>query len=194
MIRCWVVVAFALLAHVPARGQDAFALIQALNTEILASRSATATLEKWCRDHRLSTDPTIVARAIPGVGKAPTPEQRQRLEISEQEDVRYRRVQLQCGERVLSIAENWYVPGRLTADMNRLLDTTTTPFGRVVQPLEPYRRTFASRMLWSPADAPMPDALFEHRAVLYTRDNRPFSEVYEIYQRDVLAFIPRPRG
>jgi hypothetical protein len=28
----------------------------------------------------------------------------------------------------------------------------------------------------------------EHRAVLYTKDNRPFSEVREVYQRGVLAF------
>ena len=35
---------------------------------------------------------------------------------------------------------------------------------------------------------PIPDALFEHRAVLYTREHQPFSEVHEVYQRDVLAF------
>jgi hypothetical protein len=94
-------------------------------------------------------------------------------------------------KRGAAIAENWYVPGRLTPEMNRLLDTTTTPFGRVVQALEPYRRTFASKMLWSSAASPSPpEALFEHRAVLYTRDNKPFSEVYEIYQRDLLAFLP----
>jgi hypothetical protein len=189
----WLIsVALACLALAPAGAQaprEAFAIVEALSADILASRSATTTLENWCRDRRLAADPTVVARAIPGVGKAPTSEQRQRLDISADEDVRYRRVQLQCGARVLSIAENWYVPSRLTADMNRLLDTTETPFGRVVRPLEPYRRTFASKMLWSPeAASSIPDALFEHRAVLYTRDHRPFSEVYEIYQRDLLAF------
>ena len=37
----------------------------------------------------------------------------------------------------------------------------------------------------------IPAALFEHRAVLYTRDHKPFSEVSEVYQRQVLAFPPR---
>jgi hypothetical protein len=103
----------------------------------------------------------------------------------------------------LSEAENWYVPARLTEAMNRALQTTTTPFGRVVAPLEPYRETFAIDMLWSPlssqdANPPaagvkrleIPAALFEHRAILYTLDHAPFAEVRETYQRDAL---PSPR-
>ena len=43
---------------------EALALLETLNAEILASRSATFTLEKWCADHRLSgtAEPKIVAR------------------------------------------------------------------------------------------------------------------------------------
>jgi hypothetical protein len=119
--------------------------------------------------------------------------------------VKYRRVRLRCGQRVLSEADNWYVPGRLTEAMNQVLDTTDSPFGRVVQPLEPYRRTFSMKVLWSPlpkgwengGDRPsadgalaIPDALLEHRAVLYTKEHKPFSEVDEVYQRSVLAFAP----
>ena len=110
---------------------------------------------------------------------------------------------------MLSEAENWYVPSRLTAQMNRLLVTTDTPFGKAVQGLEPYRQTFDVRLLWSPlangwerqADQrppcaamgalAIPDALFEHRAILYTREHKPFAEVHEVYQRQVLAF-PAP--
>jgi hypothetical protein len=187
----------------------ALALIQTLNASILGSRSATLSLEQWCRDHGLAADATIVARPVPSVGQAPTAEQRKRLEVSATEDVKYRRVQLVCGTRVLSEAENWYVPGRLTPEMNRVLETTGTPFGRVIQPLDPYRVTFAVDLLWSPLPAgwerhsdvrqaetagelAIPGALFAHRAVLYTREHRPFSEVREIYQRDVLAFPPPP--
>src|SRR5205085_218797 len=60
------IAAIALLAGALARAQDlpawpdtfetrvqALALIQTLNAEILGSRSATATLERWCRDHKL---------------------------------------------------------------------------------------------------------------------------------------------
>jgi len=72
------------------------------------------------------------------------------------------------------------------------------PFGRAVQPLDPYRRTVSMKVLWAPGREragtgalPIPEALFEHRAVVYTRDGRPFSEVVEVYRRDVLAFGPR---
>jgi chorismate-pyruvate lyase len=181
---------------------EALALIQTLNAELLASRSATQTLEGWCRDHHLAEPPTIVARAIHVAQKPPDADQRKRLEVSATERVRYRRVELRCGAHTLSEADNWYVPGRLTPDMNRQLDTTQTPFGRVVAPLEPYRRTVAVRMLWTPlpdgwerqsrpADTTValtvPGSLFEHRAVLYTRDHKPFSEVVEVYQRPVLG-------
>jgi hypothetical protein len=187
---------------------EALALIQTLNAEILGSRSATLILEKWCRDHRLAEEPKILARVVTAINKAPTAEQRQRLEITGQDEVKYRRVQLRCGTRVLSEAENWYVSGRLTPDMNRLLETTDTPFGKAIESLEPYRRTFAVKLLWAPLPdgwergsgrlpsgssraLAIPDAVFEHRAVLYTRDHRPFSEVSEVYQRQILAFPPR---
>ena len=59
---------------------EALALIETLNAEILASRSATFTLEKWCADHRLSGDaePKIVARQGNDKAKPATLEQRQR--------------------------------------------------------------------------------------------------------------------
>jgi hypothetical protein len=141
-----------------------------------------------------------------GAAKAPTAEQRQRLQVPAEAEVRYRRVRLRCGERVLAEADNWYVPGVLTAEMNRVLDTTDAPFGKVVQPLGPYRQTIEVKVLWSPlpegweraAAAPkkdggslaIPEALFEHRAVLYTREHKAFSEVDEVYERQLLAFPP----
>src|SRR5580700_5664279 len=198
-----IAVAAAFAACVPAYAQEsppwpdtyvsrlqALALVETLNAEVLASRSATLTLEAWCRDHQLAKEPAIVAELVKGVSKDPTAEQRQRLHVTSQIEVKYRRVQLRCGNRILSEADNWYVPARLTAEMNRLLDTTGTPFGKVVQPLEPYRLTFAVRLLWAPlpegwergavpastataGTLSIPDALFEHRAVLYTREHEP---------------------
>ena len=185
---------------------QALALMQTLNAELLGSASATASLESWCRDHRLAIDPTIVARVVTSVTRLADTITRQRLEVGPADEVKHRRVQLRCGSRLLSVADNWYVPARLTREMNHLLETTETPFGKVVAPLEPYRRTFAVQLLWTPLPhgwehtvtalpgasgaLAIPAALFEHRAVLYTRANRPFSEVDEIYQRDVLAFPP----
>lgn len=166
-------------------GVDAYAQAQALNAQLLASRSATMTLETWCRDHHLADDPRIVARSIAGAQKPPTPDQRRRLDVGANDEVKYRHVELRCGSRVLSDADNWYVPARLTAEMNRQLDTTDTPFGKAVAPLEPIRETFAVRWLWTDSSQPMPPAIFEHRAVLYTKDHRPFSEVDEVYQRNL---------
>jgi chorismate-pyruvate lyase len=185
---------------------EALALMQTLNAEVLASRSATATLQAWCSDHQLAKDSTIVAEPVKGAAIAATAEQRQRLQVAPETEVRFRRVRLRCGNRVLSEANNWYVPDRLTEEMNRLLTTTETPFGKVVQSLSPYRQTFAVKILWSPlpdgwerGQGPkkggakvltIPAALFEHRAVLYTKEHRPFSEVDEIYQGQLLAFPP----
>ena len=184
------------------------ALIQTLNAELLTSRSATFILERWCETHRLAAIPRISARLIQGLSKEPTIEQRQRLQVTDQESINYRRVELRCGNRVLSAADNWYVPSRLTAEMNRLLDSTDTPFGKAIESLEPYRRTIGVNQLWTPlpegwegenvslpaatsGTLAIPDALFEHRAIVYSREHKPISEVNEFYQKQLLAFPPR---
>ena len=172
-----------------AASSEALTLAGALNEQILASRSATLVLESWCREHRLADDPRVMAHLIPGIVKAASPETRRRLGVAAGEPVKYRRVELRCGAHVLSDADNWYVPARLTAAMNRLLETTETPFGKAVVPLEPYRRTFAKTLFWTDRAQPMPDVLFEHRAVLYTRDGTPFSEVAEFYRRELLSWL-----
>src|SRR5262249_7847319 len=146
------------------------------------------------------------AEVVQDTAKIPSAEQRQRLQVNSRDEVKYRRVRLRCGSRVLLQADNWYVPSRLTAEMNRLLETTNTPFGKAGQPLEPYRQTFSVKVLWSPLPEgwelgamtsaatrgalPIPVELLEHRAVLYTREHKPFSEVDEFYQRELLAFPP----
>lgn len=191
---------------------EALALMQTLNASLLASRSATATLEKWCADHKMAPDPKIRARRVAGEEKPASAETRQRLGVDANEPVKYRRVQLMCGEHVLSEADNWYVPGRLSAQMNLALDTTDTPFGKAVAALEPYRRTIEMKIDWSPLPAgwesgavgsgagtfsgalATPWRLFEHTAILYGRDQRPFSEVHEGYTREVLDFPAPPAG
>jgi hypothetical protein len=201
---------------------EALALIESLNAEILSSSSATLTLERWCRDHALADPPQILAHRVDAAPAPPTAEVRSDLQLSPADPVRYRRVELTCGPHVLSVAENWYVPSRLTPEMNRLLDETQIPFGKVVLPFKPHRETLAVQQLWSPlpegwerqrspsssgapvakaAAAPLnvPPALFEHRAVLYTEAHVAIAEVREIYQRDLLDFpepqiasLPRP--
>jgi chorismate-pyruvate lyase len=188
---------------------EALALIETLNAELLTSSSATQVLERWCREHALAEPALIEAHRIESAQQAPSSTVRQDLQLRDGEAVRYRRVELSCGARVLSVAENWYVPDRLTDAMNRELEQTQTPFGKVVQPLHPHRETLAARMLWSPLPAGwetrpaavrgspadrmhLPAALFEHRAVLYASEHRAIAEVDEVYQRDLLAF-PEPQ-
>ncbi len=186
---------------------EALAVLQTLNADLLSHDSATLTLQRWCDVHHLASPPTIVASRVPGVDKPPTPEQRGELGVAANEVVRYRRVRLMCGPLVLSEADNWYVPARLTPEMNRLLESTDSPFGLVVQSLHFQRHTLSSTLLWLPlpagwemkapgarltgADQPMPSRLLEHRAVLTLPDGTPFSEVVETYTDKVLAF-PSP--
>lgn len=183
----------------------ALALVETLHGEILSSTSATATLEQWCRDHELARPPRIVARLNRGDAPPATAEQRRHLQVGAAERVVARSVDLRCGDVLLSKARNWYVPGRLTPEMNRLLETTEMPFGTVIRPLQPYRQTIAADVLWHPlppgweraapgasqqqaAALQMPEALFEHHAIVFARDRSPLSEVDEVYQRGVLSF------
>lgn len=187
---------------------EALALLETLNAKLLASHSATSTLDTWCADHKMASDPTIRAKFVAGAEKPVSLEQRQRLRIGEAEPVKYRRVELACGDHVLSEADNWYVPGRLSERMNKVLETTDTPFGRAVQDLKPIRQTFAVEIFWKPladgwelgpppADRPgaaliIPWRLFEHRALVYSADHQPFAEVNETYTSEILAFGPPP--
>ena len=187
---------------------EALALLQTLNAELLSHDSATLTLDCWCAAHRLASPARIVADRAAGAEQAPTDEQRQLLGVSATEPVRYRRVRLICGDHVLSVADNWYVPARLTPEMNRLLDTTDIAFGRAVQALDFRRHTLSAKLLWPPLPqdwemgAPLPErkgatltiphAVLQHCAVLSLPDGTPFSEVVETYTREVLAF-PEPQ-
>lgn len=183
---------------------QALALLQSLNADLLSHPSATLTLERWCGAHALAPEAKILARRVKGQDKPLPAGARETLGIGPDEPVRYRRVQLACGEHVLSEADNWYVPSRLTPEMNQILDSTDQPFGKVVQPLHFRRQTVSAELLWAPLpqgwemDAPLPAAhkapldiphdVLRHQAVLYTGTNQPFSLVVETYTSEVLAF------
>ena len=182
----------------------ALALLQTLNADLLSHDSATLTLERWCDTHHMVSPAHIIAERVKGADKQATAEQLQLLAASTSDAVRYRRVRLHCGAYILSEADNWYVPARLTNDMNQLLDTTEASFGRAVQALNFRRRALSAKLLWlplpegwetgapvpdrSPAMLQVPDAVLEHRAVLTLPDGTPFSEVVETYTGNILAF------
>lgn len=186
---------------------EALALLQSLNADLLSHDSATLTLDRWCGTHRLADPAKIVAERVRDVEKPATAEQRELLGVSGTEPLRYRRVRLKCGTRVLSEADNWYVPARLTTEMNQALDTTDVAFGRAVQALQFRRRTLSAELLWSPLPAgwemasagrmkegralEVPPHVIQHKAVLTLPDGTPFSEVVETYTSEVLGF-PEP--
>ncbi len=122
--------------------------------------------------------------------------------------MKYRRVELACGQRILSEADNWYVPTRLSPEINAILETTDTPFGRAVRDLKPIRETFAVEMFWTPlpdgwedVQPPLPERpeaalaipwrLFRHSALVFGVDHMPFAEVSETYTSEILAFGAR---
>ncbi|MGX7706740.1 hypothetical protein [Methylobacterium sp. Gmos1] len=187
---------------------EATAVMQSLNAALLASRSATATLEGWCATHRMAEVPRLAALVDRTLDRPASPETRKRLAVGPEEPLRYRRLRLACGDHVLSEADNWYVPSRLTPEMNRLLETTETPFGRAVSPLGITRQTVGAEPHWQPLPegwdqaAPpasacgtlgVPEHLFSHRAVVFTAERQPISEVVETYTREVLNFTRAPR-
>jgi chorismate-pyruvate lyase len=188
---------------------QALALLQTLNVDLLTHNSATLTLERWCETHKLASPAIVVAERMRDVDKAPTDEVRRLLNVNATALVRYRRVRLHCGEHVLSEADNWYVPTRLTPDINRSLDTTDTAFGRAVQTLHFRRQTLSAKLLWSPLPEgwemgvpaseigtgrlPIPYHVIEHRAVLSLPSGTPFSVVVETYTGELFAPLkPRP--
>lgn len=185
---------------------EALALLVTFNGDLLTHDSATLTLERWCADHRLADPARIVAERVSGADKPASVEVREALDITPDEPLRYRRVRLKCGDHVLSEADNWYVPARLTPEMNHVLETTDTPFGKAVAALHFRRHTLSADLLWRPLPKgwemgaaaiqddkgalAIPDHVLEHHAVLSTPDGEPFSEVVETYTGQVLAFPP----
>ncbi|MGA2778839.1 MAG: hypothetical protein ABSF94_14885 [Steroidobacteraceae bacterium] len=183
---------------------EALALVETLNADLLSNQSATSTLERWCAVHQMASPARIVAVRMPDIDKPVTLQQRAELGVSSTEPVRYRHVRLVCGEHVLSEADNWYVPDRLSSEINRQLENTDIPFGKAVQTLHFQRRTLSSRVLWQPlpegwemnptaagevaAPIALPHALLEHRALLILPDGTPISEVVESYTNEVLSF------
>lgn len=186
---------------------EAHARLQELNSDLLSHDSATATLQRFCDRHGGRPGLKIAARRMPGPDKPAGPAERAALQVGPEAPLRYRRVALMCGEAILSQADNWYRPERLTAQMNQLLDETDTPFGVAAAPLAYKRRTIESRALaqalpegWEsqPPEAnagpwTAPAQVLEHRALLSTPDGVPLSLVVETYSATLLA-LPQAIG
>jgi len=160
--------------------------VQQLNAELLGHDSASATLGAWCAEHHLASPPVIFAHKL-AVTKAADAQVRTLLQAPPDEPVAYRRVELVCGARVLSVADNWYRPRELTPEMNKALADTNAPFGQVVQPLGFHRQNLEATVLVTGREPTTPRTVLRHRALLETADGTPFSYVVEAYTAQVLA-------
>jgi chorismate-pyruvate lyase len=146
----------------------------------LAARdSATAALGQWCGAKALAAPPIVRAEHVAGEDLPASAAIRRLLDVDGNQPIGYRHVRLSCGARVLSVAHNWYVPGRLTQEMNRTLDTSDTPFGKVVAPLGFTRKRLAS--MRGAAEGCPADTVLSHRALLVLPDGKPISLVVECY-------------
>ena len=149
-----------------------------LRADLLADNSATVVLSKWCAAAHLAEPPTIAAlRDL--VDVPASDEIRALLKVSADEPIRYRRVKLVCGTHVLSEADNWYVPARLTPQMNLELDTSSTPFGLAVKALNFRRATLDAQSVKGPK------TILRVRALLLAPDMQPFSLVVENYTSEL---------
>lgn len=154
--------------------------VDRLNADLLNGRTATEVLEERAVALGLAGAPRVHAqvrrdRLVAGEAAA-----RRRLD-AEGERLGYRRVHLMCGEAILSEAVNWYVASRLTPAMNEALETSDVPFGRVILPLGPSRRTVSTRILWD-GEGAAPATILRHRALVVDAQGRPLAEVIENYR------------
>jgi chorismate-pyruvate lyase len=160
------------------------ATVADLEATLAETPSATQALEGWCRTR---FDPAGTVRAIKVMASSddPTARIRDALDLGRDDRLGYRRVSLRCAGREMSLAYNWYVPARLTPEMNRLLAETDTPFGRAAAPLHFKREPIAKP--WSGPEICPEGTVLAHRALLRLPDGKPLAMVVECYTQAVLA-------
>ena len=173
-------IAIAFAATAPAQSSQ----IAAFEATLAAHDSATEALRSWCQARGIADPALIMARPITGSPAKPPKGLRRLLGVGLREPLSYRHVELTCGARVLSVAHNWYVPGRLTAEMNAALAVTQVPFGRIAAPLN-YRREPLEVLSRPPRGCPA-NTISAHRALLQLPDGRPLAYVLECYTSENL--------
>lgn len=144
---------------------------------LAAHDSATEALESWCSAHGIGAGP-VRASLLKGENASPAGLERT-LALAASESVALRNVRLTCGGKVLSVAWNWYVPQRLTADMNAQLASSDVPFGKVARGLGFRRETLG--IVRGQAENCPADTISTHRALLRLPDGRPLAYLVECY-------------
>jgi chorismate-pyruvate lyase len=159
--------------------------IAAFEANLASHASATQALQQWCEARGIAPGETIRVEFVTGADEAPPADLRTVLGVSAEEPLGYRHVRLICGDKVLSDAHNWFVPARLTGEMNRQLAETTVPFGRIAASLKFTREPLSAARRGDPGCPD--DAISTHRARLVLPDGRPLAYVVECYTAENLA-------
>lgn len=158
---------------------------------LMAQPSATKALEQWCGMFTGTVRASIVAKAVTGHDAAVPADLPSLLKTTA--PLGYRHVRLDCSIGTMSEAHNWYVPARLTPEMNTTLATTDTPFGKVVAPLHFSREPLSSRR--GPGPGCPVRTILTHRALLRLPDGQPMALVVECYSDLILLppiWLPPP--
>ncbi|HKR91125.1 hypothetical protein [Novosphingobium sp.] len=141
--------------------------------------SATRALEEWCAARGLADPARITASNLGADDRDMPRDARRGLRLKQGDTVAVRHVGLSCGQTVLSVAWNWYLPARLTPQMNETLRSGNAPFGKVVSSLRFRRRPLET--MRGRADICPDGTISTHRAVLVLPDGRPLAYLVECY-------------
>lgn len=159
-----------------------------LQSELLSKPSATEVLEAYCKSRfgpkTESVRAEILTRTRQVRGFADV---RRDLRLRRGESLSYRKVRLHCGAVALSVADNWFVPERLTESMNQALAESDIPFGKIVSPLGFRRKTQGTRWNMGRPSRQAERWIFENRALLIDAQHRPFSALRERYLYSLLG-------
>lgn len=166
------------------RAEPALAGLAEFEATLAAHDSATLALEDWCARRAIApvaqVSATLVEAQVTAQAGPATPHGlRAQLGAAAGEPLGFRHVRLDCGGVVLSEAFNWYRPALLTPEMNRALDGTRIPFGKVAAPLA-YRRELIEARHGAAEGCP-PGVVLSHRAQLRLPDGRPLALLVECY-------------
>ncbi len=165
-------------------GTSAPVSVATFEAELAKHNSATEALRQWCEARGIAVPAEIIARPVQGAKGRPPAGLRKLLRIGQTEPLGYRHVELTCGDHVLSVAHNWYVPSRLTPEMNAALTSTQVPFGRIAAPLG-YTREPLETLSKPPRGCPA-NTISAHRALLRLPDGQALAYVLECYTAENL--------
>lgn len=162
------------------------ATLDQFEAQLAQHDSATVALGEWCAVRQIASPAQITVSDRRQVSSNDPPARMRRLlEIGSRDRFTMRHVHLDCGGKTLSIAWNWYVPSRLTPEMNTALATTNTPFGKIAAPLR-FRRV-AIETVKGAADNCPAETISTHLARLILPDGKPLAYLVECYSAANLA-------